>query len=107
MSTSTTSQPGSSSAVAPTRRERREELHEKIKPLIKVVVFEQKRPYTMVKLELVYRRAIWYGVGFTKVAVPDKWDPVYGRCLAATKARADIVRQIMAHEDEEAKDNDE
>ena len=83
------------------RREHREELLAMVDLGVRMPAFLQKKPYTAVKLELVYRGITWYGLGFTKVRYPDKWDAQHGHDLARAKARADIVRQIMEYEDEE------
>jgi len=65
------------------------------------LTYFQKRPYTMVKVVLLFNQENQYhvkllsGLGFTKVNYPDTWNPKYGLELATTKALKHIVKQIL------------
>jgi hypothetical protein len=50
----------------------------------------QRRPYTFAIIQYGDIK----GLGFTKVARPDKWDAAYGIELATRKAAAHIYRQV-------------
>lgn len=61
----------------------------------------QRRPNTLIILSYFDDDSKeWNGVGFAKVAVPDKWNATYGSDLAWKKAVAHIARQVVGKEAE-------
>lgn len=56
----------------------------------------QKRPYTMVEIRHWENDSWFRAIGFSKVNWSDQWSEKVGLEIAAKKAIADIVRQMVA-----------
>jgi len=58
----------------------------------------QDRPYTAVRVTVMYADARHTAIGFAKVCRPDKWDVEFGCELAIRKAIAKIAKRILAEQ---------
>lgn len=79
-------------SVAKRQKAQKVDLLDVLRGRVYVINIFQRRPYTMVQIEVPHDGQVFKTFGFSKVSHPDRWDPELGAWWAITNALIYLIQ---------------